>query len=501
MTTLQPRKPYTEEELKALYPPGLELVQAQVLLRHGERTPVSARFQNAGLHPYWPYCKSASHLRNVVLEANKGGVMFSALEWKKRLESFGEGTDAPALVTGATGGVDDICEMGMLTDKGRETTHSLGRRLRGLYVEQLGFLPETIDSAEFMYLRATPVPRALESLQQTFIGLYPENKRNANFPPPTILLRNLADEQLLPNEGGCMRFRTLMKAFAKRTADRWNSSEEMDYLNGIYGKYMPEGTRVAVDGKPRLSGIMDTVNSTLAHGPETKLPDIFYDVKAVETMEKIGVEEWFAGFKESREYRTLGMGSLLGDITARMVANVEASNSGDRSNNVVKFGMSGCHDTTLAGTLASLGAYNTQRWPPYTSHIALEVFRKSTASSAANASGKNNAPAVNVAATAKPISPAGKAMPSIGRKTLQEMTEGELKQIEGHYVRIRYNDQPVTIPGCKAVGNHLEGDETFCTLTAFKGIVDKITPKNWKKECSKIDKDNVLPAKPEPAGY
>lgn len=180
----------------------------------------------------------------------------------------------------------------MLTDKGRETTHSLGKRLRELYVKQLGFLPEIIDSSEFMYLRATPVPRALESLQQTFVGLYPEDKRTADFPPPTILLRNLSEEQLLPNEGGCARFRTLMKAYAKRTADRWNSSEEMDYLNSIYGKYMPEGTRVAVDAKPRLSGIMDTVNSTLAHGPETKLPDIFYDTKAVETMEKINVEEW-----------------------------------------------------------------------------------------------------------------------------------------------------------------------------------------------------------------
>jgi acid phosphatase len=112
MTTLRPRKPYTDEELKALYPSGLELVQAQILLRHGERTPVSARFQNVGLHPFWPYCKSASHLRNVVLEANRNSVVFSSLEWKKRLESFGEGTDAPILATGANGNPDDLCEMG-----------------------------------------------------------------------------------------------------------------------------------------------------------------------------------------------------------------------------------------------------------------------------------------------------------------------------------------------------------------------------------------------------
>lgn len=182
------------------------------------------------------------------------------------------------------------------------------------------------------------------------------------------------------------------------------------------------------------------------------------------------------------------MGSLLGDITARMVANVEASHSGSQGNAAIKFGMSGCHDTTLAGTLASLGAYETQRWPPYTSHVALEVFRKSTAASAA-------APGPN------PSSLAGSALHGIGRKPLQETTEDELKRIEGHYVRVRYNDEPVTIPGCKTAGNHLEGDETFCTLKAFKDIVDKITPKNWRKECANTDKGNLLPPKPEPAGY
>lgn len=198
------------------------------------------------------------------------------------------------------------------------------------------------------------------------------------------------------------------------------------------------------------------------------------------------------------------MGSLLGDITARMVANVEASHFGkNQGTTVIKFGMSGCHDTTLAGTLASLGAYETQRWPPYTSHIALEVFRKSTGASASRASGHSEVPAAGPAAApaANPSSLAGSALQGIGRKTLQEMTPEELKRIEGHYVRVRYNDEPVTIPGCKAAGNHLDGDETFCTLTAFKAIVDKITPKNWRQECANGDKGNALPLKPEPAGY
>jgi acid phosphatase len=60
MATLQPRPPYSPEELKALYPTGLELQLVQVLLRHGERSPVSARFQNAGLAPFVGFVFSSS---------------------------------------------------------------------------------------------------------------------------------------------------------------------------------------------------------------------------------------------------------------------------------------------------------------------------------------------------------------------------------------------------------------------------------------------------------
>lgn len=46
MTSLVPRPAYSQEELDKLYPQDLELRLVQVLLRHGERAPVSARFQN-----------------------------------------------------------------------------------------------------------------------------------------------------------------------------------------------------------------------------------------------------------------------------------------------------------------------------------------------------------------------------------------------------------------------------------------------------------------------
>lgn len=231
---------------------------------------------------YWPYCSAARQLQSVALDRSTG--TFSPLEWKRRMETFGA-NDEPVLAKGPKGELDGICDMGMLTDRGRETTFDLGTRLRRLYVDQLHFLPPTIQDTDSLYLRATPIPRALESMQEAFSGLYPRHARAPNFDPPTILTRNNSDETLFPNDSNCRRFAALARAFAKRAAQRHNDSDDMAYLTKVYGKWMTSD-EVAVDGIPRLSGLMDTVNSTLAHGPETKLPKAFYDKRAIDIMEK-----------------------------------------------------------------------------------------------------------------------------------------------------------------------------------------------------------------------
>ena len=272
----------------------------------------------------------------------------------------------------------------------------------------------------------------------------------------------------------------------------------MDYLNQLISKWMPsDSPRVAVDSHPRLSGIMDTVNSTLAHGPETRLPPEFYDKKGRDIIEKIGVEEWFSGYQESTEYRALGIGALMGDIVSRMVGSVEKSGNdgllkvggedgelgrGRGGEKYIKFGMSGCHDTTLASVLSSLGAFEEEKWPPYTSHIALELFRKSDWTDGRTAAGRTSLDEENRVNDAKKeqeswwswivgsANPKAQKMPSgpqgMARKSVAELSQQEKNKLAGYYVRVRYNDRPMTIPGCKIPANHLEGDESFCTLVS-----------------------------------
>ena len=375
MSTLQPRPAYSPEELAQLYPKGLQLQQVQVLLRHGERTPVNARFKNTGLPVNWPYCRAANMLKSAILEAD--GSMDS-LQWQRRMESMGK-DDVPQLNKGAKGEVEAICQPGELTDRGRETTLALGERIRKLYVEQLGYIPANLDaaSASEVYLRATPIPRALESVQQAFTGLYPPSTRSSGLRPPTITTRTMQDETLFPNEGACKRFGELAHAFAERTAKLYNSGPELAYINKKIGKWMPEDSPVIkVDSRPRLSGVMDTVNATLAHGPNTRLPNEFYDKKLRADVDKVCVEEWFVGYMESNEYRKLGIGGMVGDLTQHMIEHAVPNKASEVPD--FKISLAGCHDTTIAATLTALGAMDAtkDKWPNFTANIAFELFKR-----------------------------------------------------------------------------------------------------------------------------
>ena len=467
-------------------------------------------------------------------------------------------------------------QLGELTDTGRQTTYTLGTRLRTLYIDQLRFMPSLIANADLIYLRATPVPRALESVQQTFWGMYPLTSRTAAFPPPTIVTRTPADETLFPNDGNCRRFAQLSRAFAQRTADRWNTSSEMSYLTRKIGKWMPDKL-VAVDSHPRLSGIMDTINSTLAHGPETRLPPKFYDAQVRAIIDKIGVEEWFSGYNENREYRMLGIGSLVGDITERMVSKIEGARlsiseiggengrlgRGRGGETGIRFALSGCHDTTLAGVLTGLGAFGGEKWPPYTSHIAFELFRTTEGGSGAGDGGSVSEAADaefltrNVPVSTEPKhldqqgqqkpgffasflvprspstssietdstsitassfhssplstsshSPSSSNSPSkpptdpIARKPYSSLSPSQTSRLENYYVRIRYNDRIMKIPACAEPGNHYRDDDSLCTFETFKRVADGFVPRNWKVQCGQnLDEGTLVkgPGLDEPA--
>jgi acid phosphatase len=55
----------------------------------------------------------------------------------------------------------------------------------------------------------------------------------------------------------------------------------------------------------------------------------------------------------------------------------------------------------------------------------------------------------------------------IARQKVGVLPESDRAKLDGYYVRIRYNDKVMKVPGCKVAGKHLDGDESFCTLASI----------------------------------
>lgn len=329
---------------------------------------------------------------------------------------------------------------------------NLGKSLRQLYIGHLGLLPSVLSDPRSVTFRASPIERAQVSLHHVIHGMFPPQARSASFGTPKIVMRSPQDETLLPNEDYCERFIQICKDYTKRTGERWDSSADMEYLNSKLRRYMPNQSQIAVKSTPSMHNLHDIITSTEAAGrPEIRLPEAFYDSKVRHIVERIAYEEEYAPFHESNEMRTVGIGGLLGDVVERMVQRVQGL---DTDASVPKLFLAGGHDSTLAGIMASMGAVDakaTGKWPPYASVVAIELFKEPSTTDTGN-----NVP--------------------IGRMKLNNLTSGQRDTLDGHYIRIRYNEKSLVVPGCGEPGRNWRGDGSFCTLVSSRyGIMDIIT--------------------------
>ncbi|KAL6713703.1 hypothetical protein ACLMJK_009168 [Lecanora helva] len=116
-------------------------------------------------------------------------------------------------------GVKGLCGFAQLPDKGRKSTTELGQRIRHLYVDQLHFITTRYTNQNLVYLRSSPYSRALHSLQQVFVGLYPPDKRSVASERPKIHTVHPAQETIMPNESFCAQLIELMKAYCELPSD------------------------------------------------------------------------------------------------------------------------------------------------------------------------------------------------------------------------------------------------------------------------------------------
>ncbi|KAG8970739.1 hypothetical protein FRC03_004121 [Tulasnella sp. 419] len=419
------RMPSLDPDLYEPAPESLQLDQVYVYVRHGERTPVAVRLDKppASIPAIWNLCK-------------EGRKFAAAVYPHTQLEVF----RATEQMDGRS--IDGDCTLGELTDVGRRSTYDFGIALRRLYIEKLGYLPDTASADGSTYFRSTFTPRTMESLQQVIEGLYPNSKHEPGF-IPRVLSRNVKDENLVANTLSCPRLKELETLFMTEAIKTENP--KLSQLDGKISKYLG-GKSLALDVKPRAVGIFDTLRAAEAHG--FPVPKEFQDPEVQDVIESACCKEYFSAYQD-HEFRTLGMGPLLDDLQAKMQKKVTTGN-GDK----LKIAVMSCHDTGLAGLLSTLDVFD-QRWPDFTASITFELFRKASPSSSF-------------------------------LQSLYSRPETE------YFVRMRYRNQSLRLPACANVGLHLEGHPEFCTFKAFKEHVKKYKPGDWEEDCKATGKSPIL---------
>lgn len=186
MPSLPSVHPYTDAQIAEFYPANLKLVLVQSIFRHGERAPVRVRLENAGIPAHFELCSHVAKFNATVRLTNIGpnpeSDHWGVLKYHRVIEEMGPSSQAQLVSR-----EPKTCLLGELTDRGRRTTLELGQRLRDLYT-RAGFVHDI--QSEQLYLRSSPMPRALESLQQVLCGMFPFETSPASSFVPLIRQRN-----------------------------------------------------------------------------------------------------------------------------------------------------------------------------------------------------------------------------------------------------------------------------------------------------------------------
>ncbi|XP_004342861.2 hypothetical protein CAOG_07788 [Capsaspora owczarzaki ATCC 30864] len=432
----------SDAEIARRYPADLELKLVQVVHRHGARTAVSARLDK--YHPATWTCTPDMATVDAITQPDPTTMEHSPAAFYRLLHVPGR---QPLIGT---------CYWGQLTAHGRQQLVDLGQNLRHLYVDRLQFLSPQCNVND-IYVRSTTIRRAIESVQNLMLGLYPPSTRvptAASASPVVVDIHTLHEkvETMYPNYSACRRLGEMKKEM-QAAPPMTELAKQMEQVR------VRTATAMGIDPaqlSSSLHGIYDELVAREAHG--LPLPTgVTRDM--IKEIELLCVQWWFADLKRALPYRRLAIGRFMQEVLADMLHIAAPTDSvalqqqtqalaefstvaveRDASASVspkttgpspLKFMAFSGHDTTLAPTLIALG-YDLKEWPGFASNIAFELFQERT-------------------------------------------------QARKHVVRVLYNNRPFAMPGCAGAARDKAGE--FCPLDKFAEVVAQNFPLNFQEEC------------------
>jgi len=316
---------------------GMTLEMVQVLMRHGDRTPLySTLLPNMD---QWDCSLSTFMLpsQNAQEEAlSNVNRLFRKVYMPNREYLPGN------------------CSVGQLTSLGFSQHLQLGQAFQSLYIEKYGLLSSTLNPNE-MYFRSTDVPRTLQSAQAQITALYPSASN------PGIINLNTMDsyfEDMSPNTKLCPELGILLQ-------NTTTTPEYVQWVNQNAQFKQQLMSILGVSSFPGWSGLMDLFFATQCH--DLPLPQGITQTM-VDAVYQNAIWQWTYQLSFPMVAR-LGSSPLLNEF----INNIRSFINGETN---VKYFLFSGHDDSVGPFVNLFGLLN--QWPPYASHVELELWSDSS---------------------------------------------------------------------------------------------------------------------------
>ncbi|KAF9425898.1 Acid phosphatase-like protein 2, partial [Podila epigama] len=324
------------------------LVNTQVFVRHGDRTPVAVQPLDLGLHWECANMSAFSFTGPATDQDEKAPFQYANVVSHQVVTIPSQSPFAHRMWKGS-------CIPGQLTPVGAWQHRALGAALREVYIDQLKFLPPTFDPST-VYLRSTDLWRTKQSAENFMAGLYgakTTSNRGVENTPPVLSIHTLPIEvdYLTMNAAACPRVNQLHAHIEKH-------SKVMQQLKQDNEKLRAKLTSL-LGSDLRWSAYMDTILPRICHGlplqcakhADSDQEECITTEIVTQIMENVGIQTAEMGRDADNVFDLLqlGIGPLTKDIKDNLLSAKEKSSR-------VLFSLYSGHDTTLTPLLGMLNA-------------------------------------------------------------------------------------------------------------------------------------------------
>ncbi|ORX96887.1 phosphoglycerate mutase-like protein [Basidiobolus meristosporus CBS 931.73] len=394
-------------------PKDMELKHVQVIVRHGDRTPISILPQQAEHNVFWNCTDETPEYNHLKLYGSNSNEIYNQI-----LDNAAFNPYAKEYLLGT-------CMTGQLTPKGMRQKEHVGKELRKIYVDKLGYLPKSLNKRNLkksIFVRHTEKTRTKHTAISLVSGLYPSNKLKGKLAIPFYTLPEHI-ETMLSQPGQCPRLSKIQKDMLNEPSynEYWDGQQEtkkkMDailqtentpaYQTKSLVRYMDEFRPLACNNFPlpcNLNNKSECITNEMAVQSY-----VGNDFEATWTMRDSPL---------AAEANRLGIGLFLSELRQSILDSIK-----DCKKTPAKMEIFSGHDTTVQPLLGVLKAEDF-RWPPYASNLIVEVWQE--------------------------------------------------KRSDKAYIRILFNGEVLKSPVC---------DFSLCPLETFMKLADQYIPKNFVEEC------------------